>query len=70
LLLTKTSIDKGVNPIISTQEKGETENYKNMFAKRREFKDIFNQKDEAKQKKPRVSAFVEFDRVYYYLLII
>jgi len=52
-----------VNPIISTEVQEDKDDYKALFSKRKDFKDIFNQKDLTKQKSPKVAAFSQFDRV-------
>lgn len=52
-----------MNPIISTEVQEDKDDYKTLFSKRKDFKDIFNQKDLTKQKPPKVAAFSQFDRV-------
>lgn len=38
------------------------------FAKRKEFKDLFNEKDSTKRIKPLMSLIVKLDRVIYHFL--
>jgi len=58
-----------MNPIISLEIQ-DKDDYKSLFAKRKDFKDIFNQKDLTKQKPPKVAAFSQFDRVPKFCLFV